>query len=433
MQSWKMLVLVFTIIFYSGCRTPEPQSELIEINIERNVQNVKPLSICDLNGELRYIPLRGNSVQLRTIILTDFYQDLMLATDRFTCVLCDLQGNIVAKIGNRGKGPGEYSLIMSMKFGAHGRIYLQDGRIFNEYDLKGNYLRMFKPAVNPEKITAVGGGTMYSWAPYNDSLFIGQVANDSGKEKYKAVFFNEMGKTVFAIPNHIFLNKAQPYSDSNNSDAWIYELEGKTYFKELYNDTVFRVNDQFVFEPAYYFNFGKYGLPKSVRELPMSGRTEEREKYIGMRGIYETSQYLFLDCDFRNHSPAKRSEPFKYKDPLAGQDKIWWFYPAGMLGIYDKSSNELVFAEPVKSDDNLTNDGLYNDYDGGVHFYPRTRVNDSTLAMWVDAWEFKLHVASRAFKNSTPKYPEKKKELERLATGLNDSDNPVLILCTFKK
>ncbi|MCX6227403.1 MAG: hypothetical protein NTV01_22145, partial [Bacteroidia bacterium] len=101
-------------------------------------------------------------------------------------------------------------------------------------------------------------------------------------------------------------------------------------------------------------------------------------------------------------------------------------------GVYEKPSHQLTFAEPVKSDDRLTNSGLRNDYDGGVNFFKKM-VNDSTLAMWVDAWELKLHVSSRAFKNSTPKYPQKKKELERLANSLSDNDNPVLILCAFKR
>jgi hypothetical protein len=79
------------------------------------------------------------------------------------------------------------------------------------------------------------------------------------------------------------------------------------------------------------------------------------------------------------------------------------------------------------------NCGLRNDYDGGVNFYPRKMVNDSTLAMWIDAFRLKEHVASEAFKNSTPKYPEKKKELEAFVNQLNENDNPVLILCTFSE
>jgi len=51
--------------------------------------------------------------------------------------------------------------------------------------------------------------------------------------------------------------------------------------------------------------------------------------------------------------------------------------------------------------------------------------------MWVDAKQLKEHVASDDFKNNNPKYPEKKEELEKLAGGLTEFDNPVLMFVTF--
>ena len=432
MQTAKFLVGAVLIISISGCQTPESKSVIIGINIEQNVKNLNPLNICDLNGELRYVPLKDNSILLKVAAESEFSEDKILVSDRANCLLYDYQGNRLAVIGRKGKGPGEYNVIMKMKFGIQNQIYIQSSGDFLVFDLNGNYLRMFKPEVNPEVITPVGAGTMYSWAPFNDSLFIGQVSNDSGQEKYKAVFFNRAGKTVKSVDNLIFLNKRQRYTSDDNCMASIYKLNGKTSFKEILNDTVFRVNDQFIFEPVYCLNLGKYKQPKEVRELPFAEMNQERKKYIFISKVFESPDYLFLDCNFQDHNPAKRAAPVNYKDAF-GNTTEWWFYPAGMLGIYDKSSDKLVFAEPVKSDDRLTNSGLRNDYDGGVNFFPKKMVNDSTLAMWVDAWEFKAHVKSRAFKNSTPRYPEKKKELEKLANGLNDSDNPVLILCTFKK
>ena len=55
------------------------------------------------------------------------------------------------------------------------------------------------------------------------------------------------------------------------------------------------------------------------------------------------------------------------------------------------------------------------------------------LISWIDTIKVKAHVASEAFKNSTPKYPEKKKELEKLANSLKETDNPVLMLVRLKK
>lgn len=40
---------------------------------------------------------------------------------------------------------------------------------------------------------------------------------------------------------------------------------------------------------------------------------------------------------------------------------------------------------------------------------------------------------SNEFINPTSKYPEKKKELERLANSLSENDNPVLMLVKLKE
>lgn len=419
---------------FLGCQRTVQQSDLIEINIEENIKNVKLLNICDFNCEIEYIPIKQTPVTLRSVYEIDFSDDYILISDRNHCFLIDYQGNIVAKIGAKGKGPGEYTHASVIKFGISKQIFIQSGWYLHVYDLKGKFLRKFKIEANP-KLKPDGihrGGQMYSWAPFNDSLFIGQVNNDSGQEKYKAVFFDETGRTLKAVENHVFRNLTKPYTASNNYEANIYKKEGQTFFKERMNDTVFKVNEQYEFIPIYFINQGKYGMPKEILELPMKERAKKTEDYISVSNVFESSKYLFLTCSFNNYSPAKRTEPILLPENLYGPNRYWSFYPAGMLGIFDKHTKELVFAEPVKSDNRLTNSGLRNDYDGGVNFYPIARVNDSTLALKIDAYQLKEHVASKTFKNSTPKYPEKKKELERLANSLSEEDNPVLMLFTFK-
>jgi len=78
-------------------------------------------------------------------------------------------------------------------------------------------------------------------------------------------------------------------------------------------------------------------------------------------------------------------------------------------------------------------EGIINDLDGGVNILPLTIKDDNTIIGWVDAIKLKAHVASETFKNSSPKYPEKKKKLEKLANSLKETDNPVLVMVSLKK
>jgi hypothetical protein len=88
---------------------------------------------------------------------------------------------------------------------------------------------------------------------------------------------------------------------------------------------------------------------------------------------------------------------------------------------------------PSNIDDQIEPTGLENDIDGGINFMPKYAVNDTLLVGWFEAYHLKMYVASDFFKNSAPKFPEKKKELEKLAASLNENDNPVLMIIKMKK
>ena len=95
----------------------------------------------------------------------------------------------------------------------------------------------------------------------------------------------------------------------------------------------------------------------------------------------------------------------------------------GFYASFDKSSQYLM---------SINEHGIINDIDGGPSIRMKTSLNSNTVISWIDAFELIAFVNSDEFKNSIPKYPEKKKELERLANSLNENDNPVLMLVTLK-
>ncbi len=51
----------------------------------------------------------------------------------------------------------------------------------------------------------------------------------------------------------------------------------------------------------------------------------------------------------------------------------------------------------------------------------------------INPLDIKALVTTNEFKRSQPRYPEKKKELEKLANSLQETDNPVLMLVRLKK
>ena len=137
--------------------------------------------------------------------------------------------------------------------------------------------------------------------------------------------------------------------------------------------------------------------------------------YVDVGSIFQTSEYLFLSVNFGKRFTATENNT------------------TYCFGIYNKETGEFCFCEPTNTDNPLFTSGLYNDIDGGPRFFPTKQINDSTMVMTVSAMELKNHIASEDFKKSNPKFPEKKKQLEKLANSLSKYANPVLMVVTFNK
>jgi hypothetical protein len=85
-------------------------------------------------------------------------------------------------------------------------------------------------------------------------------------------------------------------------------------------------------------------------------------------------------------------------------------------------------AEPIS--------GIINDLDGGSWFLPVSYYMENGNEYLIgiqNPYQIKAHVASDEFINSNPKLPAKKKEFEKLAASLKETDNPVLMMVRLKK
>ena len=204
------------------------------------------------------------------------------------------------------------------------------------------------------------------------------------------------------------------------------EIQYSIFYKEFYNDTLFYLTNHYKLVPRYVFNLGKFKEPVSERAKLLLGPS--MPKYIYVWNVFQTEKFLLLDCQFGDNFPARRLTPKNIMGITTTMNNT-----VNALGVYNKQTNELTFCKPTNTDNPLFTSGLYNDIDAGPRFFPAKQVNDSTMLMWMKAEELKAHVASDDFKNSAPKFPEKKRQLEELANNLSELDNPVLMFVTFNK
>lgn len=414
---------IILLLFLSCNNVGQNNNSLPRIDIEANINKMEIINLSQFTDDIRYVPFENiENIPIIGFGLIDISGNMFLVSNGVHVLLFDSEGHFIRKIGNKGRGPGEYPTAANIGLGSgkNQKIYVSSTFDIYEYNIDGSFIDKYT-----KSLLVNDAFFMKEWLIINDSLFFGYIRNLTGKTDYKAMIINKHSNIIYAFKNYILNNSESGYVFDGSPQ--LFEFEGSIFFKEQFNDTLFLLNDNYKLIPKYIFNLGNFILPLSIRKRKPMG--EIMKNYIMISKILQTEKYLLIICDFGNNFPAKRLTPTT-SFPGAPQ---WWYNTTAVLGLYNKQSGELVFSKPTTTDNPLFTTGIYNDIDCGPRFSPKRQINDSTMVMWVKPDELKTYIASNEFKNSVPKYPEKKKQLEELANRITVLDNPILMIVTFKK
>jgi WD40 repeat protein len=384
------ILFIIIQIFFLGCNKVTNLTTSIEL---QGVGQVRQLSISTLGiDDVKYVPLATDSIfRLTEIIKMKVLNGKFYINDRgrnSKILKFNDSGDFLYKIGNRGKGPQEYLFSTDFSVAPQNKnVYVlssQENKIY-VYAPDGTFIRTL---ITPSEKTSILYCLDNNIFCYNENV--------DGSVKESIYIIDYEGNTIKNYANKF------PYRfkgiDTGFNECILYSFENQLNLKELHSDTLF-VYSNFQFTPKYIFKQGaKKILPEVRSTLDLSNFITVIPKYIIQRSIFESKNYFFFLFDLNNQ-----------------------YYCL----IYFKKDGTQLFIDGNK--------GFINDFDGGPNILPKTIKDDNTIVSWIEAYELKAYVASKAFKNSTPKYPEKKKELEELANNLNENDNPVLMLVKLKE
>jgi hypothetical protein len=393
------------------------------INIEESVGKMEVVNLSRFAIDIRYLPLETHDNMIFTGLWdSEFSDSLFIAKDLNKCLLYDYSGKFRSAIGSLGRGPGEFQNCLNVSITSGSKIYIQSLYDLYVYYLDGKFLKKFKNAF------LFDDDYVASWYPLNDSVIFGKISSALGNEVNKALLFKPTGEIISEFKNYIIFKREHPVAATSEYYANIFHFRGQIIFKEPFNDTVFYLSDKNKLIPSFIVNLGKYTTPLSERQKLWP----DENNYIIVTDVFQTNDYLFLECFFGSNFPAKRLTPEILTLPNSVRYERW-YNTRYVLAVFNKTTHNLILCKPSSTDNPLATSGLYNDIDAGPRFFPKKMVNDSTMVMWIDAKRLKDHVTSDDFRKNIPKYPGKKKELEELANRLTELDNPVLMFVTFKK
>jgi len=261
------------------------------------------------------------------------------------------------------------------------------------FDTFGNYIRQFK-FQNPNQKFA-----NLEYFGTNKLLAPEQKRGAAGPHLWSVI--DTLGNILSSKKN-----TTPAFQTRMGAHSGTFKFNNKISYWVDYNDTIFKISPNLSYKPSWIITPGEHRKPK--KDLPFTlDLPEKLLEFYAPHYFLETNNYLI--------------SRYNYKGEFA------------YVFIDKETKKTSISTFEWKKD---SKQGIPNNFDCGLTFSPESYfvdVENEFLAGTIQPYLLKAYVASEAFKNSTPKYPEKKKELEKLANSLSENDNPVLMLVKLKE
>ena len=406
MKKYTAFSIVF-YLFFVNCNQVEKKVEngnIKEIDIKANLSNNRTIKLSEIASSIEYCVLETDEKYLIADPIINCSKDYVVTLENnMSNTACYVfgrkSGNFVRQISSYGQGPGEYTeAIRSFWDGKKEQVCLWGNNQYLFYNLDGTLSHKANRFNH----------YMDHFVAYED-LYVGYVPNKFGNATIRIAFYDKTGVLIGSIPNHRSWKRTQTWWGSS-TDSWLYVFRNDLYYKDIYCDTLYQIND-FTLQPRYIFNTGGLTVPYEIQEggrhdflasLSNGGIVIDRyEKYVNILKVFESNRYLFFTVENRQ-----------------------LLYPA----IYDKNEDKFqimssVSIPPKKGRDwKIPLHGFENDFDGGLPFWPQQMISDKEM-MCVYAVEDLLAL-------DTTKITDVK--LKNVLNCIDEYSNPVIAIVTLK-
>ncbi len=351
--------------------------------------------LSEISDAINYIPL-DNKFPIGIIYSVKFTgNSVFLSAKDLGVIRFNREGKEPQIYGAVGRGPEEY--VYCMSYAVNNKtdaVYVMDrNNVIKVFANNGRYLKN----INLPKSKSGFCFDNIEW--FNSYLFVSQNISMCHAE-YNWIILDTLGTIINRKRNSI-----PEFQGREGAGGGTYTFSNKIFYWNWYNDTVFSVSENFDYKAAYLFAPGEHRFP--AKALPLVSLMQYENlvsKYMIPMRLFETNRYIVFE----------------------------YYLNKSTISFIEKNSG-IVF---LFSNENYATVGIGNDLDNGLDFQPIgyfVEKDREFLFGLLSPYQIKAHVGTETFINSSPKYPEKKKELEKLANSLKETDNPVLVLVRLKR
>jgi hypothetical protein len=398
MKMKNLAIICFLLILYSCKQGNRSATDIISID-PRIFPEVE-ISLAEFADDISYIPL-DNQFPIGIIYSYKIINDFIYAAIKDVGVVRFTNtGKLDKKFGKIGRGPGEYVYCLSFAVDENtGTVYVMDHKSndIEVYTNDGKYVRNIKLFVDDE------GFGLSDIEFFNSSLVLAQYIN-MGRGAFDWIILDTQGNRI--------QEKKNPYPSFNGrvgGGGGLFKFNGRIGYWDSFKDTLFSISSNFDYSPMCILSAGEHRFPRNSDAYnSASDFLKAMDKYLNSYLFIETKQFLIYKFSYMKQNSCA----FIQKNTLK------------------------VFVNHFQFNRGVFTGGATNNIDAGLDFIPDNyfAINrNEYLVETIQPFQLKAHIATNEFKNSTPKFPEKKKALEKLANSLDENDNPVLMLVKLKE
>lgn len=371
------------------------QKRLHKINLVDAFQEKNNIRLTQLIDSLEYIPLETNESNLLDRISQLFItEEYIIINGRLRCYLFNRKGKFIRHIGKVGKGPGEHGAIRTIDVDKDNElVYLVTN--YKPYILKYNFQGKFlgKVGKDIDINDLIFINTKYYL--YNFPLWYGDAPFCFGLNKQDSV--------IHKFKNYILFDYAAENQHSvlgRHFSSFFVRTNKDIYAKSFFNDTTYLLKNYDTLEPKFVFDCGKKKLPHQLLGHNIK-HFAENDQYLVPSDITLNTDYLFVELEYRKKKFG---------------------------GLYSINSANTYVVPPL---DNKKLYGFYNDYDGGLPFWPVTTYGQNKLVGYINTYQLKDHIASETNKMEI-KNQQRNQALLKMASQVTVDDNPIIVIATVK-
>lgn len=379
--SYLLFAAIVALSSCSGAKSNKPEaagenseptalSPPYSIHLEKILPEVETVNLSEIAGSIRYVPLEtAANCLLKRVHQFAFSGNTFLVSDFANLFQYDDQGKFIKKIGQKGTGPKDYVFVNSVFNDDRRGIsnVFTSGKV-NVYDRDMNYLRSWR------LVERYYSGLVTPWGNYLMYLSSSFRLVGDTSTVYSFAEIDTSGHVIRKIPNPSPIEST--YHGMIYAPIPLYKHKDVVRYMDYGNDTLFTLSKGGDRSPYAICHLGTMKRVVDTHGFNPQQMDELASKVL-MENICEDDEYLYLT--------------------------LRW-------GVTEKVQY-ILFNKRNGGIKNVGSDGLKNDVDGGIPFFPQFIKEDGTKVMYVSAEDFIEKAPSTG-----------------LSSRLKPDDNPVFIM-----